>query len=189
MNKTNLRTVIIYIIYLSVIAMFQFATPFQFSINGVRPDYLIVFSVLVSFLYGPADAIAIGIISGLIIDSFSGRSLGIGVLVCIYCGLIATVFLRKHISKNIFMGLIQVIVATLTYTVVLSVMSFLLYPNSGNVFEYVFLIMKFRFPSLLLLNGISSIVIYYLLYFFSPYKKERASIPENDYALGELIWK
>lgn len=189
MNKTILRTILIYSIYLSLITMFQFTTPFQFSFNGVRPDYLIVFTVLVSFLYGPADAIVIGIISGFIIDSFSGRSFGSGVLVCLYCGLIATVFLKKHISKNIFMGLLQIVFATTTYTIVLSVLSYLLYPYSGNILEYVFWIMKSRFPALLLLNGISSIILYYLLFFFSPYKKERASIPENEYAIGELIWK
>jgi rod shape-determining protein MreD len=189
MNKTILRTILIYFIYLTVITMLQFATPFQFSINGVRPDYLIVFSVLVSFLYGPADAIVVGIIAGLIMDSFSGRSFGTGVLVCLYCGLIATVFLKKHISKNIFMGLIQVVFATLTYTLVLSILSFFLSPHSNNVFEYVFWIMKSRFPALLLLNVISSVILYYMFYFFSPYKKDKSSVPENEFAIGELIWK
>jgi len=190
MNKSLMRKVFIYFIFTVITVVLQFGFHDLIIINGVRPDLFIVFCIITGYLYGTGDAIVIGIISGFLKDSFSGRFIGLGILTCLFCGLFAAVFLKRYMTKNIFIALIQIFAGTIIYSLIIYSTFYLFTDMRYSIMEYIQWVLSKRFLPMLMLNLAFAVLYYILLQIFSPYSKKKSIYDEvikSGYFSGEYI--
>lgn len=178
MSKSLIRKIIIYGLFVIITVVFQFGFHDLVLINGVRPDLFIVFCIITGYLYGTDDAIIIGIISGFLKDSFSGRFIGLGILTCLFCGLFAAVFLKKYMNKNIFIALIQIVTGTIIYSITIYSTFYLFTDIDYSIIVYFKWVLSNRVLPMLILNTTFSVLYYILLQVFSPYSKKRSIYDE-----------
>ena len=178
MNKETSRKIIVYGIFIILTVFLQFGFHDLIILNGVNPDLFIVFCILTGYLYGTGDAIVIAIISGFLKDSFSGRFLGIGILTCLFCGLIAAMFLKKHMNKNIFISVFQVIAGTIIYSIIIYSSYYLFNDIDYTPVFYLKWIIGNKFLPMLFMNVSFSILYYVLFSIFPPYSKKKSIFDE-----------
>lgn len=68
------------ILWLLLLILIQVAITPAMLPAGARPDWILVFSVLLGFLAGPSYGLAGGAIGGLLLDLFTGRFIGLHTL-------------------------------------------------------------------------------------------------------------
>lgn len=170
MNKKRIHILAVYAIFLFLLTIIQYSIPDSLSIFGAKPDLLFVFPVLVGYLYGTMDAVAIGLLAGFIRDAYSGRLIGLGMLVCILCGVIASVFLKKILSRNILLALVQVVFASFFYSLFLTTVSFLFFGVSLPLTDYAVWMARHQLVPAIIMNTVVAVVLYLSLRLFGPYK-------------------
>lgn len=185
MNKYRARLIIGYASFLIILTLLQFSIPDALSYRGVKPDLLFVFAVLAGYLYGMTDAIVIGLLAGFIRDAYSGRFLGLGMLLCLYCSILAVIFLKKILTRNIFLALLQVVFATIIYHLSLAAISIIFFGVSIPIFEYITWVTKNRIFSSILMNLAVAVILYFLLKMTGPYKKKVELFDEEGGSSGE----
>jgi len=72
----------------------------QLGIHGVKPDLILILTVVLSFLYGPPRGAFFGMIGGLLEDIFFGHFIGLNILVKMLCGFLAGVLEGKVYPEN-----------------------------------------------------------------------------------------
>jgi len=184
-SKYHLRIIIGYALFLIVLSMLQFSIPDTLSVMGVKPDLLFVFAILAGYLYGITDAIVIGLLTGFIRDAFAGRFLGLGMLLCLYCSIIAAIFLKKILSRNIFLAMIQVVFATVIYQTSLIFISVVFFAVSIPMFEYISWSFQNKILPSIILNLCVAVILYLLLNITGPYKKKSMVLDEDNRSHGE----
>lgn len=87
------------IIFLMFIILYFLQSNFftWFNIAGVKPNPFIIFSLLIGIFMGKIYGLSIGIISGILLDFFIGKAIGINAF-----GLGITGLLRRNIYKALF---------------------------------------------------------------------------------------
>ena len=170
MNKARIRTISAYTIFLFVLSILQFSLPDYVSFLGIKPDLLFVFSVLVGYLYGTMDAVVIGLLAGFLRDAYCGRLLGLSMLICLFCGIIASLFLKKILARNILLAMAQVIFASIIYTVFLTTVSIVYFSVSRPLIQYGIWVAEHQLFPIVIVNTITAIALYFLLKLFGPYK-------------------
>lgn len=188
MNKTRIRIILIYSVFLFTLSILQFSLPSYISILGVRPDLLFVFSVLVGYLYGTVDAVVIGLLAGFVRDSYSGRFLGLSMLICMFCGIIASLFLKKILNRNIFLALVQVIFASLLYTFYLTVVSIVFFAVPHTLVKYFIWMLQNQLLPSIIMNIVVSVFLYFILKKFGPYRIKGFSLISNENRTGDSLW-
>lgn len=127
MNKVGIiRKILVYAIYVIFLTCFQVSFPDKLSFDAQIADLMFVFVALVSYYFGIWDGIVIGLITGLLRDTFAApaihsfngeiaTSVGIGMFVMFLVAVFsATAFTRKMHRKFSF-ALITVISCTFIY--------------------------------------------------------------------------
>ncbi|MHB1484798.1 MAG: rod shape-determining protein MreD [Saccharofermentanales bacterium] len=185
MNKYRLRIIIGYATFLLVLLVIQFSIPDTLTFSGVKPDLLFVFAILAGYLYGITDAIVIGLITGFIRDAYAGRFIGLGMLLCLYCSIIAAIFLKRFLSRNIFLALLQVVFATFIYQFSLAIISAVFFAISIPLIDYIPWIMANRLLPSVIMNLAAAVIIYFLLKITGPYKKKSALFDEDEGTPGD----
>lgn len=186
MNRIILRKILVYSFYITLSVLIQFNYPDGLKFAGMVPDFILVLSVLIAYLYGTSDGIAVAIIAGLMKDAYAGRALGLGALLCLYCALIASVFLKNHLSLGIFPALFQIAFASFLYFSVLLSITYIIYNPSYTLLEYLkFQTVNKMLPGILL-NTLGGFVIFLLFKVISPIKKSK-HILDMEYTGGEQI--
>lgn len=189
MSKRRIRAIIVYTVMITVLTLIQFSLPDSASFQGIKPDLLFVFTILTGYLYGTGDVVVIGLITGFLCDSFSGRFLGLGMLLFLYCGIISSVFLKRILSRNLLLAMVQVIFGTLIFYVSLTAISLLFFSVSQPVSEYLFFMMRYRLFPALPVNLAISVVLYLLLKKFSVYKSDSLSLEDESLSAGDSLWE
>lgn len=186
MNKIILRKILVYSLYIAFAVLIQFNFPDGLKYAGMVPDFILALTVLIAYLYGVYDGIAVGIIAGLIKDAYAGRALGLGALLCLYCALIASVFLKNHLSLGIFSALFQIASASFLYFSILLALTYFIYNPSYTFTEYLkYQTVNIMLPGILL-NTLGGFFIFLLLKVISPIKKNK-HVLDMDYTGGEQI--
>lgn len=179
MNKAQIGIVINYTVFILFMVAMQIGSPDFFSYNSIHPDYLFVFCVLIGYLYGSRDAIIIGLVAGFIKDAYYGRIIGIGMMTCLICSLIATVFLNRFMQKNVLLAMIQVAFATLIYNIIVLGLSYIIFatPVFNNA---IWIIVYTIFPAILI-NLIVGLPIYFAIKKIGPYNmKNMKMLLDNE---------
>lgn len=189
MNKARFHILFVYTIFIFVLSILQFALPDIVSVLGAKPDLLFVFPVLVGYLYGTMDAVVIGLLSGFIRDTYSGRFLGLSMLICMFCGIIASMFLKKILNRNILLALVQVGFASVIYSVFLTVMSLVFFNVSQPIIPYsLWVIQNQLFPNIIM-NTLVAVVLYFFLKKIGPYKINGFSKTPAENLTGDSQWE
>jgi len=86
--------VMVFINFILMSTIFQ-----QFRINGVMPNFIIIFSIIFAVLYSEQHGYVFAIISGLLQDTFLGKVLFINTVIYIFL-----VFLAVRVERIMFKG-------------------------------------------------------------------------------------
>jgi rod shape-determining protein MreD len=154
----------------------------------MKPDLLFVFSILVGYLYGTMDAVIIGLLAGFVRDAYVGRLLGLSMLICMICGIIASVFLKKILARNILLALVQVVFASIVYTVFLTIFSYVFFSVSLALPQYGLWVAKNQLLPFIVMNSATGAVLYFLLKLFGPYRIRKTNKITEETTPEEKIW-
>jgi rod shape-determining protein MreD len=171
MNNVIIRKVLVYAVYIILISIIQFNLSNYLTVWGVKPNIFIIFTVLVAFMYGFSDGVTIGISCGLIMDLYSGRFLGVGVLICLYLSVVSSFLLKKHFKKSLPLAIFHIIVATILYHGILYSLSLLVSWKENILIEYAIWVVTARLGPSLFINTLLFVILLIIMKFISPYKK------------------
>ncbi|ABB14120.1 MULTISPECIES: rod shape-determining protein MreD [Carboxydothermus] len=93
---SNLKAML-YFLFFYIIAQTVFS---RLAVNGVKPDLILILTVILSFLYGPPRGAFFGMQGGLIEDLFTGHFIGLNTLVKMVTGFLAGVLEGKIYPEN-----------------------------------------------------------------------------------------
>lgn len=190
-NKIALRAILVYAVYILLLGMLQVTLPGAISILGARPDLTLILAVLSGYMFGQRDGLVIGLFAGFFRDMLAGRAIGLGMLLLMYLGLLASAAFRRFFRRNVLMGFVQVILATVVYQVLTTLMSYILpvLPDVTYSLENLFSHMLKMLPGALLINGAASIPLIFLLYFWGPYQRGRTRDHDDETIVGDSLWQ
>lgn len=83
------------------------------TVNGLRPDLLLIVVVSTGMLYGKEQGVGIGFFAGLLQDLASGNVFGLNILAKMAIGCVAGLVERKVFKENLILPLFAVLVATI----------------------------------------------------------------------------
>jgi rod shape-determining protein MreD len=189
--KEHGRKIMVYAIYLVLIAILQSVIGANYVPYRFMPDLSLVFVIVCGYFFGRDDGMIIGLLAGFIRDMLAGRVLGLGMLLFMFSGIIAASFMINLFQRNILFALVQVALISMFYeiTIVLITYLFPMLPDQIYSIRQLAEIQMRTFPSRLLSNILSAIPVMLALYFAGPYPRnqKRTGLEEND--TGEHVWR
>ena len=179
-----IRKIALYAVYIILLTCFQVSFPDKLSFNGQIAGLMFVFVVLSAYMFGFRDGVIVGIIVGVLRDSFAApavidfggntiTSVGIGAFVMFSAAVFgATVFTIK-IKRKVPFAFLTVLTATVTYKLighsVIWVWNAVFSDNNYRLSASQIIIDSVG--TQVLLNLACAIPIWLLLRFAGPYKK------------------
>lgn len=131
-KKIAINIGLISLIYLFQVTLFQWV-----SVNHIRPNFILIAVVFVAFLRGDVHGVIYGFSLGLLQDMFFGHSIGFNFILYSLIGYFTGKSHDYYAKENLMMPLVWVGTASLTYNLMLFLLSFLL-RGRLQVFYYLF---------------------------------------------------
>ncbi len=203
MNKQKrARQIILYAFYITSVCCLQVTFSKVFCLFGRTADLMLVFVALAGYMFGTLDGIVVGLIVGMFRDYFSGpvivgldkepaALLGVGMLAFMYIGLLSSVLFRRRFRRKLFLGIAQVELMTIVYSLTGHLVSWLYFTLSGNLTSYYsprYIFVSSLLPQLLV-NALASLPILLLLRFVGPYSKGMRSALIDGYSMEREKWQ
>ncbi len=187
-NKT--RRILVYLLYAISLAILQTILPPGLAFWGARPDLTLILAVLTGYLYGLKDGILVGLLAGFMRDMLAGRSLGLGMLLCMYAAILSWGMFRGHFRRNVFVGLAQTGLITILYQLIIAVLSWLLpmLPDQIPGFWHVLQLFALNLPAQLLINILAAIPLLFLLRYAGPYDRNNNRDDMEATLTGDGSW-
>lgn len=154
------KAVSIFLIFIAFLFTYFLQSNFftWFNIAGVKPNLFIILILVIGLYGGKYVGITTGIVSGLLIDIFMSKEIGITAILLGAVGLLGAV-LDKNFSKDSkFMVILMVVVTTIAYEFIGYVINIMLYNYS---FEMLALLRKILIEALF--NIFLTIIFYPLI--------------------------
>jgi rod shape-determining protein MreD len=185
------RMILVYAFYILLAGLIQASLPDSLTWQGLRPDLTLALAVLAGYLYGAADGFAVGLSAGFLRDVLAGRSLGLGALLLMLGGLLASVLFRHWFRRNILLGLVQTVLFTLFYEGVIVLITFMIpfVPDVTHNLADLARQMLSRLPIRLLLNLAGAVPLIFLLVFLGPYRRGSRSDQPTELLDGDSLWQ
>lgn len=185
------RQIMVYMFYLLSLSVVQVTFPNVFSLFGLSADFAFVFAVLAGYFFGVRDGVVIGLLTGLLRDYFSGQTLGFGILIFLYIGILSAYLFRVRFHRRISLAFVQVLVITFLYKFfghsVLMVIHLFSSPEVSYLTQREIWLNSIL-PQMLL-NLLATVPIVFLIYYLGPYnaknRSERAVIAPEE----EVLWQ
>ena len=190
-NKKTTRAILTYTAYILVLGILQTTLPDAISILGAGPDLTLILAVLCGYMFGLRDGLTVGLAVGFFRDMLAGRVMGLGMLLLMYAGILASVAFRRFFRRNVALGIIQVFLATLIYEIVITGLTFIL-PLLPDVIHSMELLTRHfldHLPGALIANGLASIPLMLLLYFAGPYRRGTYQDETDESIVGDSLWQ
>lgn len=171
-KRAYIRAFIVYTFYLLLAFAIQSAWPSQSYSQLVKPNFLLVFSVVSAYQFGYKDAIVLGLLSGFLLDYMAGRLIGIGILILLFSALIAAELFRRNLTRSILPAILTTIICSSFYEIFTRVILYLVLwideaiVRPVNLIAEVPLILRAIFLNLLIL-----LPTFILVRYFGPYKR------------------
>lgn len=190
-NRVMIRAVLVYSAYVLVLGLLQVTLPDAVSLGGCRPDLTLILAVLGGYMFGSADGFAVGLAAGLMRDLLAGRSLGLGMLLLMILAMLASALFQQLFRRNILLGLVQIIIFTVVYESMITLITFLVPLQTGVTHSLADLVraMAGRLPAQLLVNVLAGFPLIFLLAFLGPYRRGSRSDDPDDAIVGDSIWR
>lgn len=152
--KTIVWIVVVCLLYIVQCALIPLVT-----LNGIKPDLLLITVLSTGLLVGKEKGVAVGFFAGLLADLASGGVFGSHTLSKMAIGYGAGMLERKVFKENILLPLLAVMVATVIHSVLMAGMLVFL----GFRVEIISLVMHNLLP-LLAYNVIVAVPIHLIIY-------------------------
>jgi rod shape-determining protein MreD len=190
-NRALIRILLAYSVYALVLSLLQVTLPDAVSYGGQRPDLTLILAVLAGYMFGGADGYAVGLAAGLMRDLLAGRSLGLGMLILMTLGMLASVLFQQLFRRNILLGLVQIVIFTVVYEGLITLFSFLIPMLPGVTHPLASLLQSLldRLPAQILVNVLAGIPLIFLLAFVGPYNRGSRSDDPDDAIVGDSVWR
>jgi len=169
-KRDTIRLLLVYAVLILFLSQLQVTLPDSMAIMGRRPDLTLVLVILAGYLWGRGDGLATGLAAGFLRDLFAGRALGVGMLLLMYIGLMASITFGRRLQRHLLFGLVQVVWLTVIYEVVITVVA-LLFPVVPEIplsAARLFSEMSDQLPGQLLANLAAALPLAFLLYYAGP---------------------
>ena len=129
-----------------------------FKIAGVMPNLFVIFVLFLGLYSGKATGITYGIITGLLLDLFIGKKVGITSIMLGIVAFIGVAFDKNFSKENRFTLIIMVIAATLAFEVGSYILSYFIYDNYIQIVPFIEILFIECFY-----NGLLTIILYPLI--------------------------
>jgi len=131
-------------------------TVFQaLSFAGTTPNLLIILTVSVALMRGEKQGLIVGFFCGLLVDIFTGSSIGLYALIYMYLGYANGGFSKIFFPEDIKLPIIMIIVSDIFYGLLVYILLFLLRGRTD---------MSYYFVHIIVPESIYTIVVTLILY-------------------------
>lgn len=129
-----------------------------FKIAGVMPNLFVIFILVISLYSNKITGITFGIITGLLLDFFIGKKIGITAIMLGVVGIIGTIFDKNFSKENRVTLIIMVIVSTLAFEIGSYILSYFVYDNYLQILPFIEILLIECFY-----NALLTIILYPLI--------------------------
>lgn len=183
------RIFVFYLVATVFLALVQVSLPDRSLGFPGKPDLMLVLVILSGFFYGPFEGALVGVASGFLRDAFAGGSIGVGMLVCMYAGIVSGLVFQKMFRKGWLAGVLQVVLVSTVFYVLVEGTDLLLQPY-GSAFpfsEWARGFFSLKLPVLLVFNAASSLPLLLLLRFAGPRRHRSSALTADEVAKD--LWR
>ncbi len=154
-----MKKIILYILIGSLFLFLQISDIIanNISLNGVRPDFILIFIILIAYYSNPIEGMLVGFVFGLILDIFTFSFFGLNAFIFTLIGYVIGL-LKKHIT-------IESTLFIVFLTLIATLFKIFFYYAFGHVFDEIFVTQKavlINFMINILYNIFITPLIYYL---------------------------
>ena len=191
LQQPAFRPILIYALYAVVLSIIQVTVLQDFRVFGLQPDLTLILAILTGYLFGKADGLWVGLGAGFLRDMLAGRTLGLGMLLLMYAALLARVLLADFFRRKTWMGLVQVLLITILYELIVTLLSwfFPLLPDQVPAFSQLITDFVTRLPVQGFLNVAAAVPLLLLLRYRGPYDPRKLHEDLDDGSTGEGKWR
>lgn len=108
-----------------------------FKIAGIMPNLFVIFILFIGLYSNKITSITYGIITGLLLDLFIGKKVGITAIMLGGVAILGLVFDRNFSKENRFTLIIMVIVSTFIFEVGSYFLSYFIYENYIQILTFI----------------------------------------------------
>lgn len=108
-----------------------------FKISGVMPNLFVIFILFIGLYSNKITSITYGIITGLLLDLFIGKKVGITAIMLGGVAILGLVFDKNFSKENRFTLIIMVIVSTFIFEVGSYFLSYFIYENYIQILTFI----------------------------------------------------
>ncbi len=119
MQKQNAARYALMVVFIFVLTVIQTTVLHSAEVFGVIPNLLFSCVVCYSLIKGDPKAIVFGIVCGLLLDFFGGRTVGINTLLCMYTALLCVMLHGGLFNNNALVAMLFVFVISVAYETII----------------------------------------------------------------------
>ena len=134
--KKILINIILFITF--IIIYFLHSNLFNwFKIAGVMPNIFVIFILFIGLYSNKITGITYGILSGLLIDLFIGKKVGISAIMLGLVAIIGVIFDKNFSKENRVTLIIMVVTSTIAFEVGSYILSYFIYNNYIQIWPFI----------------------------------------------------
>ena len=108
-----------------------------FKIAGVMPNVFVIFILFIGLYSNKITGITYGILSGLLIDLFIGKKVGISAIMLGLVAIIGVIFDKNFSKENRVTLIIMVVTSTIAFEVGSYILSYFIYNNYIQIWPFI----------------------------------------------------
>ena len=190
-RKDRIRQIVLYTVYILFFSTLQVTFPGVFSFRGQTADFMMVFVIITGYLFGSTDGAVIGLIVGFLRDMLASSTLGTGMMLLLYVGILSSILFSRQYHSRVALGFIQVLLITLAYKIIGHILFFavpLVLEHDRSYLSLGTIVLDSILPQALV-NLLAAVPIILLLRFAGPYRKGYVRASEDRRNPREDAWQ
>jgi len=190
-RKDRVRQILVYTVYILFFSTLQVTFPSAFSFRGQTADFMMVFVILTGYLFGSTDGAVIGLIVGFLRDMLASSTLGVGMMLLLYIGILSSILFSRKYHSRVALGFLQVLLITLAYKIIGHVMFFaipLVLEHDRSYLSLGTIVFDSILPQIAV-NLLAAVPVILLLRFAGPYRKGYVRASEDRRSPKEETWQ
>ena len=141
MQEKNVARYALMVVFIFVLTVIQTTVLHSAEVFGVIPNLLLSCVVCYSLIKGDPKAIVFGIVCGLVLDFFGGRTVGINTLLCMYTALLCVLLHGGLFNNNALVAMLFVFVISLLYELLIYFFNIFIWGYRGIWYALVYKIL------------------------------------------------
>ena len=134
MQKESIARYAVTVLVVFLFTVIQTTLLHAVEIFGIIPNLLLSTVICYSLVKGEPKAIIFGLICGMLLDFFGGRTVGMNTLLCLYTSLICVLLHSGLFNNNTFVAMLFVFVLTIPYELIVYFFNLFIWRQQGFLF-------------------------------------------------------